>query len=91
MFIPDPVVSMSISPADNKNLEAFSKGISRFTREDPTFRLSQDSDSGESLVSGMGELHLEIYAQRLAREYNVQCILGKPLVAFRETLCEPFE
>lgn len=91
MFVPDPVVSMSITLQDKSQAESFSKGLARFTREDPTFQLSQDRDSGESLVSGMGELHLEIYAQRLSREYNAQCVLGKPRVAFRETLSKPFE
>ncbi|KAA3674356.1 elongation factor G [Paragonimus westermani] len=91
MFIPEPVVSMSITPTDKTTAEAFSKGLGRFTREDPTFRLTQDPESGQVLVSGMGELHLEIYAQRLAREYNAPCELGKPRVAFRETLAEPFE
>ncbi|CAL8072765.1 unnamed protein product [Calicophoron daubneyi] len=91
MFIPDPVVSMSIKPTEKANAESLSKGLARFTREDPTFRLTQDVESGESLVSGMGELQLEIYAQRLAREYNAPCVLGKPRVAFRETLAEPFE
>lgn len=91
MFIPEPVVSMSIKPTNKSTIESFSKGLARFTREDPTFILSQDSDTGESIVSGMGELHLEIYAQRLAREYNAPCTLGKPRVAFRETLSEPFE
>ncbi|VDP72631.1 unnamed protein product [Echinostoma caproni] len=91
MFIPEPVVSMSITPTDKNNAESFSKGLTRFIKEDPTFRLSQDPESGESLVSGMGELHLEIYAQRLAREYNAPCVLGKPKVAFRETLSEPFQ
>ncbi|KAM3182842.1 elongation factor EF-G [Hymenolepis weldensis] len=91
MFIPEPVVSMSITPVDKHNIDAFSKGLARFTKEDPTFRLRHDVESGQALVSGMGELHLEIYAQRLAREYNAPCVLGKPKVAFRETLLEPLE
>ncbi|VDN97685.1 unnamed protein product [Rodentolepis nana] len=91
MFIPEPVVSMSITPVDKHNIDAFSKGLARFTKEDPTFRLRHDVESGQALVSGMGELHLEIYAQRLAREYNAPCTLGKPKVAFRETLLEPVE
>ncbi|CAH8661689.1 unnamed protein product [Heterobilharzia americana] len=90
MFIPDPVVSMSIKPTSKSSVESFSKGLARFTREDPSFIFTQDPETGESLVSGMGELHLEIYAQRLAREYNAPCILGKPQVAFRESLREPF-
>ncbi|KAL7059430.1 hypothetical protein AAHC03_013472 [Spirometra sp. Aus1] len=91
MFIPESVVSMSITPVDKHNIDSFSKGLARFTKEDPTFRLKHDVESGQALVSGMGELHLEIYAQRLAREYNAPCILGKPKVAFRETLLEPVE
>ncbi|CDS39450.1 elongation factor G mitochondrial [Echinococcus multilocularis] len=89
MYIPEPVVSMSITPVDKHNVDGFSKGLARFTKEDPTFRLRHDPESGQALVSGMGELHLEIYAQRLAREYNTPCVLGKPKVAFRETLLEP--
>lgn len=91
MFVPDPVVSMSISPKENKDRERFSKAIDRFTREDPTFHYYFDVESKESIVSGMGELHLEIYAQRMEREYNCQVVLGKPKVAFRETLCDPCE
>lgn len=63
IFIADPVISKSIRPADKKNLDSFSKGIARFTREDPTFRVTYDEDSKESIASGMGELHLDIYAQ----------------------------
>ncbi|KAL3318100.1 elongation factor EF-G [Cichlidogyrus casuarinus] len=91
MFVPDPVVSMSITPTNSKTIEGFSKGLARFTKEDPTFKLSYDEESGSAIVSGMGELHLEIYAQRLEKEYNAPCVLGKPKVAFRETIVEPFQ
>lgn len=91
MFVPEPVVSMSITPKEAKDRDRFSKAIDRFTREDPTFQYFFDPDSKESIVSGMGELHLEIYAQRMEREYNCQVVLGKPKVAFRETLIEPCE
>lgn len=91
MYVPDPVVSMSIVPNSPKDRERFSKAIDRFTREDPTFQYYFDTESKESIVSGMGELHLEIYAQRMEREYNCQVTLGKPKVAFRETLLEPCE
>lgn len=86
MFVPEPVVSMSIQPNDNKSRDNLQKAVARFTKEDPTFRYHYDLDSKESIVSGMGELHLEIYAQRMEREYNCLVTLGKPKVAFRETL-----
>ncbi|VEL27763.1 unnamed protein product [Protopolystoma xenopodis] len=91
MYVPDPVVSMSIEPKDRHSVENFTKGLARFVREDPTFKWKQDTESGQSIISGMGELHLEIYSQRLEREYNTPCTLGKPKVAFRETLLEPYK
>ena len=86
IFVPDPVLSLSIKPADKKNTDNFSKAVQRFTKEDPTFRVWFDNDNKETIASGMGELHLEIYGQRMEREYNCPVVLGKPKVAFRETL-----
>lgn len=89
IHVPDPVISVAMKPSNKNDLEKFSKGIGRFTREDPTFKVHFDTESKETIVSGMGELHLEIYAQRLEREYDCPCITGKPKVAFKETIAAP--
>eukprot|EP00316_Scyphosphaera_apsteinii_P011335 CAMPEP_0119333016 /NCGR_PEP_ID=MMETSP1333-20130426/84116_1 /TAXON_ID=418940 /ORGANISM="Scyphosphaera apsteinii, Strain RCC1455" /LENGTH=716 /DNA_ID=CAMNT_0007342957 /DNA_START=41 /DNA_END=2192 /DNA_ORIENTATION=+ len=84
MFVPDPVISLALIPKV-KNSAGFSKGLGRFTKEDPTFRVHTDDESNEMIISGMGELHLQIYVERLKREYNIECSTGQPKVAFRET------
>ncbi|XP_077554071.1 elongation factor G, mitochondrial-like [Haemaphysalis longicornis] len=91
IHVPEPVISMSIRPKENKDSDNFSKAVNRFCREDPTFHVKFDSDNKEMIASGMGELHLDIYAQRMAREYNCPVVLGKPKVAFRECLTAPCE
>ncbi|KAH9897608.1 elongation factor G 1 [Xylariomycetidae sp. FL2044] len=86
MFVPDAVMSLSIKPKKSTDADNFSKAMNRFQREDPTFRLYVDDESEETIISGMGELHLEIYVERLRREYKVDCAIGQPRVAYRETI-----
>lgn len=86
MFVPDAVMSLSIKPKRSSDADAFSKAMNRFQREDPTFRLSVDEESDETIISGMGELHLEVYVERLRREYKVACETGQPRVSYRETI-----
>jgi elongation factor G len=86
MYVPDAVMSLSIKPKRSSDADNFSKAMNRFQREDPTFRLHVDEESEETIISGMGELHLEIYIERLRREYKVDCETGQPRVAYRETI-----
>jgi len=91
MYVPSPVISLSIRPKDNKAADQMSKALGRFVREDPTFRAGVDEESGETVISGMGELHLDVYVQRMAREYNVDVETGAPQVAYRETISQRAE
>lgn len=88
MFVPEAVISLSIAPK-SKEMGQFSKAMNRFQKEDPTFRVRFDNESKETIISGMGELHLEIYVERMKREYNVECITGKPQVSYREAITVP--
>lgn len=89
MYVPDAVVSLSINPKSKDSTTNFSKALNRFQKEDPTFRVKYDSESKQTVISGMGELHLAIYVERMKREYNVDCTTGKPQVAYRESITVP--
>jgi elongation factor G len=86
MFIPEPVISLAILPTDNKAQNNMSKALNRFTKEDPTFRTYVDHETGETIISGMGELHLDVYIERMKREYQAEVQVGAPQVAYRETI-----
>ena len=91
MYVPDPVISLSIVPKDNKAQINMSKAISRFTKEDPTFKTYVSDETGETIISGMGELHLEVYVERMKREYHAEVETGMPKVAYRETITKAAE
>lgn len=86
MYVPNAVISLSIAPKEKAGQANFSKALNRFSKEDPTFRVHRDEESAQTIISGMGELHLEIYCERIKREYNCEVVIGKPQVAFRETV-----
>ena len=91
MHVPAPVISLAIKPVDNKSQINMSKALNRFTKEDPTFKTFVDHETSETIVSGMGELHLEVYIERMKREYNAEVEVGAPQVAYRETITQRAE
>ncbi len=86
MHVPDPVISLAIVPKDNKARVNMSKALARFTKEDPTFKAYVSDQTGDTIISGMGELHLDIYLERMRREYEADVATGMPRVAYRETI-----
>jgi elongation factor G len=86
IFVPDSVISLAIKAKDNEQQMKMSKAIGRFMREDPTFRVHSDEESGETIIAGMGELHLDIYIERMRREYGAEVIVGAPQVSYREAI-----
>jgi elongation factor G len=86
MFVPSPVISLAIVPKDNKSQVNMSKALNRFTKEDPTFKTFVDEETGDTIISGMGELHLDVYVERMRREYKAEVETGQPRVAYRETI-----
>jgi len=86
IFVPDPVITLSIVPKTQADLDRARKALQRFVKEDPTLQVSIDPESNNTLISGMGELHLEIYIERMKREYHAEVEIGAPAVAYRETI-----
>ncbi len=91
MTFPDPVISVAVEPKSKADQDKLSMGLARLAEEDPTFRVETDEETGQTLISGMGELHLEIIVDRLKREFNVDANVGRPQVAYRETISKPAE
>ncbi len=86
MFVADPVIKMSINPLFRDNVDKLIKALQRFRKEDPTFQVATDEETGEMIISGMGELHLEVYVERIRREYGVEVEVGAPKVSYRESV-----
>jgi elongation factor G len=91
MTFPDPVISVAVEPKSKADQDKLGNGLTRLAEEDPTFRVETDEETGQTLISGMGELHLEIIVDRLKREFNVDANVGRPQVAYRETIGKPVE
>jgi elongation factor G len=91
MDFPEPVIAVAIEPKTKGDQDKLGAGLQRLTDEDPTFRVRTDDETGQTLISGMGELHLEIIVDRLMREFNVDANVGRPQVAYRETISRPVE
>jgi len=91
IHVPEPVVSLAVVPVDNKAQGNMAKALARFTKEDPTFTTRKDEETGDTLIMGMGELHLEVYLERMKREFNAVIEAGAPKVSFRETISKRVE
>jgi elongation factor G len=91
MYVPAPVISLAIVPKDNKAQINMSKALNRFCKEDPTFKTYVDDETGDTIISGMGELHLDVYIERMRREYSASVTTGQPRVAYRETITQMAE
>ena len=86
MEFPDPVISIAVEPKSTADQEKMGIALGKLAAEDPSFRVTTDEESGQTIISGMGELHLDIIVDRMKREFNVECNVGKPQVAYRETI-----
>jgi elongation factor G len=88
MYVPEPVISLAITPKDKKSADQMAKALNRFTKEDPTFQTYVDPESNQTIIKGMGELHLEVYIERMRREYKSEVDTGMPQVAYREAITQ---
>ena len=86
MYVPEPVISLAVTPKDKKSSDQMAKALNRFTKEDPTFRTYVDPESNQCIIQGMGELHLDVYIERMLREYKAEVETGMPQVAYREAI-----
>ncbi|PKL14841.1 MAG: elongation factor G [Spirochaetae bacterium HGW-Spirochaetae-8] len=91
MYVPKPVISLSITPIDKKSADNMAKALNRFTKEDPTFHSYVDPESNQTIIQGMGELHLEVYVERMRREYKAEVVTDRPEVAYREAISQRAE
>jgi len=88
IYVPDPVISLAVNPEEGKFSDKMARALNRFTKEDPTFRTYVDPESNQTIIQGMGELHLDVYVERMRREYGVNIETGKPEVAYREAISQ---
>ncbi|MCI6480438.1 MAG: elongation factor G [Candidatus Treponema excrementipullorum] len=88
MYVPEPVISLAITPKDKKSADQMAKALNRFTKEDPTFQSYVDPESNQTIIKGMGELHLDVYIERMRREYKCEVETGMPQVAYRESITQ---
>ena len=91
MYVPEPVIQVAITPKERGDANKLGKALQRFRREDPTLLITNDKESSETIMSGMGELHLEVYVERIRREYNVDVEVSRPRVNYREAPTQPFK
>ena len=91
MDFPEPVISVAVEPKSKQDQEKMSLALGKLAQEDPSFRVTSDEESGQTIISGMGELHLDVLVDRMRREFSVEANIGKPQVAYRETIKEEVE
>ncbi|MGP4875952.1 hypothetical protein ACTXQV_28500, partial [Klebsiella pneumoniae] len=91
MEFPDPVIQLAVEPKTKADQEKMSIALGRLAKEDPSFRVHTDEESGQTIIAGMGELHLDIIVDRMKREFGVEANIGKPMVAYRETIKKTVE